>query len=163
MVVSSVKKVRLFFFVREGRWHIWTLATTGRWDCDPNGAAICLVLHGSHQEIPPKNVSMNIPAPAGSVMGIWRFIDGKILELYGFWIATLDLEHKGTHWKLAMFTWNNAFPVAPVFPNIHQRWAASNWPTGSWYILTEAVPPSDVCWCINYKAHEYYSYMMFYM
>jgi len=27
------------------------------------------VLHGSHQEIPPINVSIFLPAPAGSVMG----------------------------------------------------------------------------------------------
>ena len=36
---------------------------------DPNGAAREMVLHGSHQK-KPSHVSINIPAPAGSVMGI---------------------------------------------------------------------------------------------
>ena len=37
---------------------------------DPNGAALLyMVLHGSHQQKNPINVSINIPAPAGSVMG----------------------------------------------------------------------------------------------
>jgi hypothetical protein len=37
---------------------------------DPNGAALLyMVLHGSHQQKTPINVSIDIPAPAGSVMG----------------------------------------------------------------------------------------------
>ena len=37
---------------------------------DPNGAAILMVCHGSHQQKNPINVSINIAAPFGSVMGM---------------------------------------------------------------------------------------------
>ena len=48
---------------------------------DPNGAAILMVCHGSHQQKPPINVSINLPAPAGSVMGIRKLRNSQIFHI----------------------------------------------------------------------------------
>ena len=42
-----------------------------------------MVLHGSHQYT-PSHVSINIPAPAGSVMGYaWRSVQMESLQVFG--------------------------------------------------------------------------------